>query len=168
MRPFLIVALCIAPVAAHAAPATDADGPRWYGGQVILAELGSMLLVPVGVAAKSGGLASVGLLGMALSPAIVHGNHGNGGRGFASIAFHVGAGLAGGLVGEAASGEGPLAKLGGAAAGLFVSQIVATAVDAAWFAYEDHPPSVSVGVLLREPAADRRRTPAGLAVTLRF
>jgi len=45
---------------------------RWYGGQVILAELGSMLLVPAGLVAHSGGLVGVGLVGMALSPAIVH------------------------------------------------------------------------------------------------
>jgi len=148
---------------------------RWYGGQVILAEVASILLVPAGAAANSGSLAAVGLLGMALSPGIVHGIHGNGGRGFGSIGLHVGLGVAGAFAGAALTSGGTddeygLRKLGGAAVGLLVSQIVATTIDAASFAYEDPPPPtrVAVGVLFRDRAADGRRVPGGLALALRF
>jgi len=157
-------------------PTRDAVGGRWYGAQILLAELASLGLGPVGAWTNTGSLALVGAFGVLFSPAIIYGIHGNWGRAAGSAGIHVGLGLAGAFLG-AAVGSGSndddegLRAAGGAVIGLIASQIVATTIDVASFAYEDPPPRVSMGVLFRETAPDRRgqrAAPAGLSLTLRF
>jgi hypothetical protein len=83
------------------------DKEHWYGGQIIGVVYGSGLLLAVGVAASSGGIASLGGIGYALGGPLVHFAHGEVGRGFGSIGIMVGCATAGAIVGVAGGKDGP-------------------------------------------------------------
>src|SRR3954466_148532 len=147
---------------------------RWYGWQIIVTEAASVVAVPVAAGIDSPGLAIVGISGAILSPAIVHMAHGNPGRGAASVGIHLGMGLAGLLLGTVIVPDNhndDVMNLAGPALGLFVSQVVATTIDVASFAYEEPPSRFAVGALLapagRDPRTVRKQV-SGLQLSLRF
>ncbi|MFL5371010.1 MAG: hypothetical protein ACJ78Z_12515 [Myxococcales bacterium] len=147
---------------------------RWYCWQIIVTEAASVVAVPVAAGIDSPGLAIVGLSGAILSPAIVHMAHGNPGRGAASVGIHLGMGLAGLLLGAVIVPDNhndDVMNLAGPALGLFVSQVVATTIDVASFAYEEPPSRFAVGALLapagRDPRTVRKQV-SGLQLSLRF
>jgi hypothetical protein len=156
-------------------PQAQAVRGKWYGGQILIAEGSSVALLLLGAGVRSPGLGVTGLAGIALSPAILHSVHGNGGRAAASIGIHVGLGALGALLGTAlipCGGEDCfVATETGAALGLLASQVVATVIDVSSFAYEDVPSRFAVGPLLAPPQSDRRparKSPAGVQLSLRF
>jgi hypothetical protein len=142
---------------------------RWYGLQILLAEASSIGVLALGAGIRSDGLAAIGLLGVGLSPAIVHAAHGRPGAALGSLGLHIGLGVAGTLIGAAAASCDPSeecpAALGGAAIGLAASQIVATVFDVASLGYEPRPEKIAVGLVLPDRTDPSKR---GLTLAFRF
>jgi hypothetical protein len=158
--------------------AADTVRGRWYGGQIVVAEIASLLVLPLAAAAaqsafpQSSALGVLGLAGMLLSPAVLHAVHGNTGRAFGSLGIHVGLGGAGVLLGSTltpCNGEEacPPLEAVGALIGLLASQAIATVVDVSSFAYEQQPSRLAVSVLSGEGRRPRT-APTGISLAVRF
>jgi hypothetical protein len=87
------------------APATPRATSTWYGGEILLAELGSGALIGLGgltQGSASSGLLTLGFLGHLASGPIVHGlHHASGGAIAGSILLRIGMPILGLLVGAA-------------------------------------------------------------------
>src|SRR5437763_862205 len=145
-----------------------------YGGQVVVAEASSILLLALAAGTGSGGPVYTGLAALVVSPAIVHGLHGNGGRAVGSLAFHLALGVGGLYLGATLASNGDeeccAQATVGAVLGIVASQVIATAIDVSTLAYEEVPSRFGVGVLLPPPRPDHRlaHAPPGLQLSLRF
>jgi hypothetical protein len=146
-----------------------------YGGQIVVAESSSILLLALGGGIGSRGLVYTSLAGLVVSPAILHGLHGNGGRAAASLGIHLALGLGGTLLGAAVTSGGEEECCAGAEVGavigFLVSQVIATTIDVFSFAYQEAPSRFAIGALLgpaeRDPRAVRKPL-SGLQLSLRF
>ena len=106
-----------------------------YGWQIVLADVGGLVVAGV-VGAAGGGGASVAPYFLA-SP-IVHGVHGNSGKAIGSLGLHLGLPIVGMLVGVGVGGhncDSDACGLGGLVLGMMGGMVAATVVDAAWLAH---------------------------------
>ena len=125
-------------------PPTEASPSESYGLQIVLADLGGLVLGG-GVSAATGNGVPVVLPWIFASP-IVHGVHGHPGTAAISALLHVGAPLVGAIGGAMIPCTGSKdsdvpCELGGALAGFGVGMIGATVIDAAVLAQFAAPPS---------------------------
>jgi len=93
----------------------------------------------------------------------------------ASLGLHLALGGGGTFLGAALASSGQeeccTGAEAGAVLGLLASQVIATAIDVASFAYEEVPSGVTAGPLFAPPDPARgamRKSPAGLQLSFRF
>lgn len=106
---------------------------NWYGWQVLLVDLGSLVLNVAALSSESTGLwyASAGL--QLLGPPIVHWAHGRVGAGFGSMGLRLGLPLLGGLAAAGSAGDGDLSPF---IIGAGVGGLVAAVLDIALLSTE--------------------------------
>jgi hypothetical protein len=107
---------------------------HWYGWQTLLVDAGSVVLLALPNAA--------GVFTYALGTPIVHAAHGKWGTGLGSLGLRVGLPLLLGLTGlmigslSPSAGNTPIPVIDGGLIGLTGGMVAASAIDAAWLAWE--------------------------------
>jgi hypothetical protein len=146
----LVVVLCTSSASrADSMPSAGEPRSTSYGGAVFLADLSAIGLGILGAATQNPGWAVAGLATYGLGGPVVHFAHGNIERGFGSLVLRLivpaTAGYVAGLIGvEASKGcQGEVCGLSygltGAAIGLGLGVIAASAIDVAVLSHDDAP-----------------------------
>jgi hypothetical protein len=139
---------------------------RWYGYQIMLTDLGSILLLT-----NSGQY--LGTISYLAVPAVIHGLHHNRSMAIASPLLRLGLPLAGMLIGVSAencphntsSDDGESCGLGGAILGLGIGLLTAMILDYSLASYEDVPTYGAVPPTARRPLSGVTLAGAGVAPT---
>ena len=128
-----------APPTREVAQAPPARINRFYGWQIVIVDVSSLLVTVAGGAAASDGVAALGVTGYVLGGPIVHFAHGNVGRGFGSLGLRVGAPILGAGIGAASANchGGDFCGMREAVVGGLVGAAVAVVLDAAVLARDE-------------------------------